>query len=79
MQAKLSDAGQRVVIAIRWYNRANSYLVDKSEAILSLAVGFETLLGLPRDAKIDRFVDAVSLLLGRVPRLNIWAVQFYAA
>jgi hypothetical protein len=65
--------------AIRWYNRANSLLADDSEATLSLAVGFEALLGLPRDAKTDRFIDAVSLLLGRVPRLNSWAVQFYAA
>jgi len=65
--------------AIRWYNRANSYLADDSVAILSLAVGFEALLGLPRDAKTDRFVDAISLMLGRIPRLNSWAVQFYDA
>lgn len=61
------------------YNRANSYLVDDAQAILSLSVGFEALLGLPLDAKTDRFIDAISLLLGRVARLNSWAVQFYAA
>jgi len=74
-----SENTGRVVMAIRWYNRANSFLADDSEAILCLAVGFEALLALPRDAKTDRFIDAISLLLGRVPRLNSWAVQFYAA
>lgn len=79
IQEPLTENAKRTITAIRWYNRANSYLADDSEAILSLAVGFETLLGLPRDAKTDRFIDAISLLLGRVPRLNLWAVQFYAA
>ncbi len=79
IQEPLSENAKRTVTAIRWYNRANSYLADDSEAILSLAVGFEALLGLPRDAKTDRFIDAISLLLGRVPRLNSWAVQFYDA
>jgi len=79
IQEPLSENAERAMTAIRWYNRANSYLVDDSEAILFLSVGFEALLGLPRDSKTDRFIDAVSLLLGRVPRLNSWAVQFYAA
>ncbi len=74
-----SGTPERALTAIRWYNRANSYSVDHSEAILSLAIGFEALLGLAKDAKTDRFVDAVSLLLGRVPRLNLWAEQFYTA
>jgi hypothetical protein len=79
IQEPVSENATRAMIAIRWYNRANSYLADDSEAILSLAVGFEALLGLPRDAKTERFIDAISLLLGRVPRLNSWAVQFYDA
>jgi hypothetical protein len=74
-----SGTQERALTAIKWYNRANSYSVDDSEAILSLAIGFEALLALPKDAKTDRFVDAVSLLLGRVPRLNLWAEQFYTA
>jgi hypothetical protein len=44
-----------------------------------LAVAFEALLALPKDAKTVRFVDAIALLNGRVPRLNLWAEQFYAA
>jgi hypothetical protein len=79
IQEPLSENAKRAMTAIRWYNRANSLLADDSEAVLSLAVGFEALLGLPRDAKTERFIDAVSLLLGRVPRLNSWAVQFYTA
>lgn len=79
IQEPLSENATRAVTAIRWYNRANSCLADESEAILSLAVGFEALLGLPRDAKTDRFIDAISLLLGRVQRLNSWAAQFYDA
>lgn len=79
IQEPLSENATRAMTAIRWYNRANSYLADDSEAILSLAVGFEALLALPRETKTDRFIDAISLLLGRVPRLNSWAVQFYDA
>ena len=79
IQKPATEISERVLTAIEWYNRANSYVVDDSEALLSLAVGFETLLGLPRDAKTERFVDAVSLLLGRVARLNLWAEQFYDA
>jgi len=79
IQDPLSENAKRAMTAIRWYNRANSLLADDSESILSLAVAFEALLGLPRDAKTERFIDAVSLLLGRVPRLDSWAVQFYAA
>jgi hypothetical protein len=78
-QGPKSGTLERALTAIKWYNRANSYSVDDGEAVLSLAIGFEALLGLPKEAKTDRFVDAISLLLGRVPRLNLWAEQFYAA
>jgi hypothetical protein len=79
LQEPLSETSDRAVTAIGRYNRANSYSADDSEAVLSLAVAFEALLGLPRDAKTNRFIDAVSLLLGRVPRLTVWAEQFYDA
>jgi hypothetical protein len=64
----------RALTAIKWYNRANSYSVDDTEAMLSLAIGFEALRGLPKEAKADRFVDAVALL-GRVSRLNLWSMS----
>jgi hypothetical protein len=71
--------GERVLTALKWHSRANATENDEDCAMLDLAVAFETLLALPEDAKTNRFVDAISLLLGRVPRLNQWAEQFYAA
>jgi hypothetical protein len=72
-----TEAGQRVLTAVSWFNRANALDIDDESAIVNLSIAFETLLALPKDAKTDRFVDAVSLLLGRVARLDEWAEQFY--
>ena len=74
-----TPVAQRVLTALRWHNRANAAGNRDDCAVLDLAVAFEALLALPKDAKTDRFVDAIALLLGRVPRLNLWAEQFYAA
>ncbi len=74
-----SDLSDRVLTALSWYNRATSYSRDESASILTLSIAFETLLSLPKDAKTDRFVDAISLILGRVTRLETWAIQFYDA
>jgi len=83
LPALLSEAesatAERVLTALGWFNRANALHGDDDSAILDLSVAFETLLALPKDAKTDRFVDAVSLLLGRVARLDLWAAQFYDA
>lgn len=79
LDAPSTVVGERVLTALTWHNRANAAGNDEENAVLDLAVAFETLLALPKDAKTDRFVDAVSLLLGRIPRLNLWAEQFYAA
>jgi hypothetical protein len=73
------QASDRVLTALAWYNRSNSANGDEHTAIVHLAIAFEALLGLPRDAKTERFTDTVSLLLGRVDRLSLWAAQFYAA
>ncbi len=75
----LTATKERVLTAVTWYNRANALSNDESSSILDLAVAFEALLGLPRDAKTNRFIDAVHLLLGRVSRLDVWAQQFYEA
>jgi hypothetical protein len=74
-----SATAQRALPALAWFNRANAIDIDDDTAIINLSVAFETLLALPKDAKTDRFVDAVSLLLGRVERLDLWAEQFYDA
>ena len=73
------DLGDRVLNAVRWFNRANSEHREEAESFICLAVALETLLCLPHDVKRDRFVDAIALLLGRVPRLDRWAKQFYEA
>ena len=71
--------GERVFTAIGWYNATNRSGIDESEALVHLAIAFESLLDLPTGEKTDRFVDSVSLLLGRVPRLKDWVRQFYDA
>jgi hypothetical protein len=77
LRLPMTATAERVLTAITWYNRANALSNDDASSLLDLAVGFETLLALPKDAKTDRFIDAISLLLGRVPRLDLWAGQFY--
>ena len=73
------DIGDRVFTAIRWFNLANSEHRGEAESFICLSVALETLLRMPHDSKKDRFVDAIALLLGRVPRLEDWATQFYEA
>jgi hypothetical protein len=70
---------ERVFTSLNWYNAANRAGASEGEALISLAIAFEALLQLPQGEKTDRFVDTVSLLLGRVPRLDEWVRQFYDA
>jgi hypothetical protein len=74
-----TPASLRIYSALRWFNVANECGIDPSQALLNLAVAFETLLRLPEFSKTDRLVDAISLLLGRTERPDDWAEQFYAA
>ncbi|MBN2267642.1 MAG: hypothetical protein JW725_04900 [Candidatus Babeliaceae bacterium] len=69
----------RIFTAVRWFNAANNAANDQATAIVNLSIAFEALLNLPRDEKTDRLTDSISLLLGRTPRLDIWARQFYDA
>jgi hypothetical protein len=71
--------GDKVFTALSWYNASNRTRMSESEALVDLAIAFESLLDLPIGEKTDRFVDSVSLLLGRVPRLKDWVQQFYDA
>jgi hypothetical protein len=74
-----SAAKSRALDAVRWFNAANSSSNDEATAIMKLAVAFESLLNLPADEKTDRLIDSISLLLGRTPRLDVCARQFYDA
>jgi hypothetical protein len=71
--------GERIFTAVRWYNATNRASMNEGEALINLAIAFESLLDLPSGEKTERFVDSVSLLLGRVPRLKDWVRQFYDA
>lgn len=73
------DIRHRVFTSVRWFNRASSEHREDAESFICLSVALETLLRLPHDAKKDRFVDAIAMLLGRVSRLEDWATQFYEA
>ena len=74
-----TSASSRILTALKWCNLANSKAVTDPVAIVHLAIAFEALLGLPQSEKTDRIVDSIALLLGRVPRLDVWAQQFYDA
>jgi hypothetical protein len=74
-----SPTSLRIFSALSWFNAANEAGLNYSQALLNLAIAFETLLRLPESAKTDRLVDAISLLLGRTERLDEWAQQFYKA
>ncbi len=74
-----TSSSLRICTALRWFNDANNEANEQSTAIVSLSIAFEALLSLPIDEKTARLIDAISLLLGRIPRLDIWARQFYEA
>ena len=74
-----SAVAKRVFSALYWYNFANEQMAGPDRALLNLSTAFEALLQLPEDAKSERLVDAISLLLGRTNRVDSWARQFYRA
>ena len=75
-----TDLSQRVLAAVRWFNRGCSLDSDDEPALVSLAIAFETLLALPEgESTSERFREAVLTLLGRYPKLDDWLAQFYRA
>jgi hypothetical protein len=79
LQQPVTETKERVFTALTWYNRVNAVAGEHDTAIINLAAAFETLLRLPRDSGSVRIADAISLLLGRIPRLDLWVRQFYDA
>ena len=70
----------RTMTAIEWYSKSVSMAAGGDEALVDLAIAFESLLALePQDKVRDRFKQAVLLLLGRTTRLESWLEQFYQA
>jgi hypothetical protein len=74
-----SSAGLRIFNSIRWFHAANNKANEPMTAIIMLAIAFETLMRLPSESKSAHLIDAISLLLGRIRRIDIWASQFYKA
>lgn len=73
-----TETSARILTAIRWFNAANAAGSDDATAIVFLAIAFETILAIPDKEKItERLTDAIALILGRIPRIDIWARQFY--
>lgn len=69
----------RILTAVRWFNEAHKDANSEDIAVLNLATAFEALFALPPLEKTDQLVDAISLVLGRTARLDLWARQFYDA
>jgi hypothetical protein len=70
----------RILTALIWYNRSLRNDIDESEALINLAIAFESLLDLDRSDKLTaRFKEAVGLLAGDINRLDSWLTQFYDA
>ena len=77
LKKPITHTSSRIFTALRWFNFACNDANDESASILNLSIAFEALLRLPTEKKTERFIDTISLLLGRTPRLDIWAHQFY--
>lgn len=74
------NLSERILTALTWYNRSIGIDTDESVALVNLAIAFESLLDLEAGEKVtERFKEAVSLLVGDVPRLDSWLTQFYEA
>ncbi len=71
---------KRIFTALGWHNKSTADDVREEEALVYLAIAFESLLNLPRgDELTSRFKDTVLILLGSIPRLDSWLEQFYKA
>lgn len=77
--SRKTEFASRVFTSLDWFNSANKMENDQAKALVNLAIAFESLLRLPQGETTARIVEAVSLLLGRISRLNDWAEQFYNA
>lgn len=75
-----NNFGERILTALSWHNKSNRKDIDDSEALVNLAIAFESLLDLERDKNLTaRFKESIGLLVGDVNRLDSWVTQFYEA
>ena len=79
-RSEKDSLGERILTALTWHNRSVRIDIDESEALVNLAIAFESLLDLERDKSLTaRFKEAIGLLVGDVSRLDSWITQFYEA
>lgn len=79
-RGKPSELYGRLLTALRWYNRSIGVDTSDDAALVHLATALESLLALEQGPDITRrFKAAVMLLIGNVPRADIWLDQFYRA
>jgi len=75
-----SYLSNRILTALEWYNRSIGADIEDAVALVHLAIAFECLLNLEQGEKVTaRFKEAITLLLGGLPRLDSWLTQFYDA
>jgi hypothetical protein len=72
----------RVFISLDWYMRSCRAGIVETESLVNLAIALESLLRITQEKSeriTERFRDAILTLLGPVPLLDSWIVQFYDA
>jgi hypothetical protein len=74
-----TQAYSRFFNALGWFNAANNEANDTASSIVNLSMAFESLLCLPAFKKTEHFINSITLLLGKIPRLDVLAKQFYEA
>lgn len=77
---KMPHLYKRILTSLTWYNRSILKDIEEEVALVNLAVAFESLLDLETGEQVtNRFREAVKLLVGGLPRIDSWLIQFYNA
>jgi len=76
----MPEVQNRLFVGLEWYLRSCRKSSSPAEEIVNVAIALESLLRVrPGESLTERFKDAVTTLVGPVPRLDSWLEQFYSA
>jgi hypothetical protein len=76
----MPEVQNRMFVGLEWYLRSCKDSISPAEKIVNVAIALESLLRVrPGESLTERFKDAVTALVGPVPRLDSWLEQFYSA